>query len=360
MIPLNIFSGIIDASRMIGSPSPRIFDLDFFFCMPVKTQRFVAILSVVLFLAKMLAWGLTHSVMVLTDALESIVNMISGFLGLFSIILANTPRDTNHPYGHGKAEFLSSAVEGTLIVIAGVLVIYEAVQHLIVPHELEKLNIGLFIIAACGLVNYLAGKYVEKRGVKNNSMILVSAGKHLLTDAYSTVAIMIGLTLVLLTHNKYVWLDSGVALCFAVIIIFTGYKVLRRSISGIMDEMDNVLLQEVIKVIQENRQPQWVDLHNLRVIQYGSLMHIDAHMTLPWYFKVVDADREIHSLEALIRSNFKNQVELFIHIDGCMPYQCKLCALPDCPERQQPVQQQLEWTVDNLWVDSKHGKEVVV
>ena len=325
--------------------------------MPVKTQRYIAILSVVLFLAKMLAWKLTHSVTVLTDALESIVNMIAGFLGLFSIILANMPRDTNHPYGHGKAEFLSSAVEGTLIVIAGVLVIYEAVQHLIVPHTLEKLDLGFVIVATCGGINFLAGKYAEGRGKKSNSMILISAGKHLQTDAYSTVAILIGLALLLLTHNRWIWLDSAVAICFAVIIMLTGYKVLRKSISGIMDEMDTVLLKEVIKVIQENRRPQWVDLHNLRVIQYGSLMHVDAHMTLPWYFKVVDADREVHELEALIRSHFKNQVELFIHIDGCMPYQCKLCALAACPERQDVFQRQLEWTIDNLWANAKHGKE---
>jgi len=325
--------------------------------MPVKTQKYVAILSVVLFLAKILAWRLTHSVTVLTDALESIVNMIAGFLGLFSIVLSNMPRDTNHPYGHGKAEFLSSAVEGTLIIIAGFVVIYEAIQHLIVPHSLEKLNAGLFIIAICGVINYLVGKYVEQAGVKNKSLILISAGKHLITDAYSTVAIMIGLSLVLLTHNRYVWLDSVVAICFAMIIIIIGYKVLRRSISGIMDETDVGLLKEVIKVIQENRLPQWVDLHNMRVIQYGSMMHVDAHMTLPWYFRVIDADREIHTLEALIKSHFKNQVELFIHIDSCMPYQCKLCSLPDCRERQHAFQQQLEWTIDNLWADAKHGKE---
>jgi len=324
---------------------------------PVKTQRYIAFLSVILFLAKLLAWRLTHSVTVLTDALEGIVNMVAGFLGLFSITLANMPRDTNHPYGHGKAEFLSSAVEGTLIIIAGVLVIYEAILHLVVPHELQKLDIGLIIVAACGGVNFLAGKYAEARGKKSNSMILVSAGKHLQTDAYSTIAIIIGLVLLLLTHNKWIWLDSAVAMCFALIIILTGYKVLRRSISGIMDETDVTLLKEVIKVIQENRRPQWVDLHNLRVIQYGSLMHVDAHMTLPWYFKVVNADQEIHALEALIKSHFKNQVELFIHIDGCMPYQCKLCSIGDCGERQHAFQQQVEWTIDNLWANAKHGAE---
>ena len=324
--------------------------------MTIRIQRFIAVLSVVLFLAKILAWYLTHSVTVLTDALEGIVNMIAGFLGLFSIILAAKPRDTNHPYGHGKAEFLSSAVEGTLIMIAGVVIIYEAVMHLLVPHKLEQLNLGLVIVAASGLVNFLAGKYAENKGRKSNSLILVSAGKHLQTDAYSTIAIIIGLLLLVLTHNRWQWLDSSVALAFALIIMLTGYKVLRKSISGMMDEMDMVLLKEVIDVLQKNRKPDWVDLHNLRVIQYGSLMHVDAHMTLPWYFQVAEAYKEIHILEGLIRSHFKNQVELFIHIDGCMPYQCKLCALDGCPERKETFQKQLQWDINNVWTDSKHGK----
>jgi len=326
----------------------------------IRIQRFIAFLSVVLFLGKMLAWYLTGSVTVLTDALESIVNMVAGFLGLFSIIFAARPRDTNHPYGHGKAEFLSSAVEGTLIIIAGVLVIYEAIVHLLVPHKLEQLNLGLIIVAISGAVNFFAGKYAEAQGKKGNSVILISAGKHLQTDAYSTVAIIIGLLLLVLTNNRWQWLDSVVAMAFSFIIMITGYKVLRRSISGIMDEMDMPLIKEVVEVLQKNRKPDWVDLHNLRVIQYGELMHVDAHMTLPWYYQVADADREIHALESLIKSHFNNQVELFIHIDGCMPYQCKLCALEGCPERKAPFQAQLTWNIDNVWADSKHGKNDAV
>jgi cation diffusion facilitator family transporter len=324
--------------------------------MPIRLQRYIALLSVVLFLAKMLAWYLTHSVTVLTDALESIVNMAAGFLGWFSITLAARPRDTNHPYGHGKAEFLSSAVEGTLIIIAGLVIIYEAILHLIVPHQLEKLDLGVVLVAVAGGINYLAGRYAEMKGRKSNSMILISAGKHLQTDAYSTIAVIIGLLLLVVTNNKWMWLDSVVALCFAVITMITGYKVLRRSISGIMDEMDMVLIKEVIDLLQDKRQPQWVDLHNLRVIQYGSMMHVDAHMTLPWYHKVADADKQIHVLESLIKEHFGDQVELFIHIDGCMPYQCKLCSLEGCPERQEPFSKQMEWTIDNVWADSKHGK----
>ncbi len=324
--------------------------------MPIRIQRYIALLSVVLFVAKMLAWGLTHSVTILTDALEGIVNMVAGFLGLFSVILSSRPRDTNHPYGHGKAEFISSAVEGTLIIIAGCVIIYTAIHQLLLPHSLVHLNIGLMIIAAAGLANYLAGRYAVQQGKKHNSMVLESAGSHLLTDAYSTIAVIIGITVLLLTNNHWPWLDSVVALFFAIITIITGYKVLRRSISGMMDEMDMGMLKKVIDVLQKNRRPQWVDLHNLRVIQYGSLMHIDAHLTLPWYQQVADADKEIHALEQLIQSNFSNRVELFIHIDSCMPYQCKLCAMSSCPERKEPFAEQLQWSIENIWEDAKHGK----
>lgn len=321
----------------------------------IRIQRYIAILSVVLFGGKMLAWGLTHSVTVLTDALEGIVNMVAGFLGLFSVILSSRPRDTNHPYGHGKVEFISAAVEGTLIIIAGCVIIYTAIEQLLVPHNLEHLNTGLLIISAAGLINYLAGRYAVSQGKKHHSMVLESAGNHLLTDAYSTIAVILGITVLLLTNNKWPWLDSAVALCFAGITIITGYRVLRRSISGMMDEMDMGLLKKVIEVLQNSRLPQWVDLHNLRVIQYGKLMHIDAHLTLPWYLQVADADKEIHALEHLIQANFSNSVELFIHIDSCMPYQCKLCAMPQCPERKEPLAAQLEWSIDNIWKDAKHG-----
>ena len=321
---------------------------------PIRVQRYIAILSIVLFLGKLWAWYLTHSVTVLTDAMESTVNVITGFVGLYSVILAAKPRDTNHPYGHGKVEFISSAIEGALIIIAGFVIIYEAIHQLLVPKQLQKLDIGLLIIVATGVVNFLMGKYAAKAGKANRSMVLESAGNHLLSDAYSTFAIIIGLGLVLLT--KWNWLDSVVALCFSLIIIITGYKVLRRSISGIMDEVDATLLKDVVSFLQKVRHPEWIDLHNLRVIQYGNVMHVDAHMTLPWYYKVADAEREINELEELIKSSFGNQVELFIHIDGCMPYQCKICALAECPVRQHSFEQQIAWNLENVWLNEKHGK----
>lgn len=321
----------------------------------IRTQRYIAILSVVLFIGKLWAWYLTHSVTVLTDALESTVNVIAGFIGLYSIILAAKPRDMNHPYGHGKAEFVSSAVEGSLIFIAGLMIIYESIDQLIHPKPLHKLDVGIYIVGATGVLNFIIGTYAVIQGKKQRSLIVESAGKHLRADAYSTFAIVVGLALILITGLQ--WLDSAVAIAIALFIIFTGYKLVRRSMAGIMDEADEKLLKDVIKYLHENRKPQWVDLHNLRVVQYGDVLHIDAHMTLPWYYSVLEADTEIHVLEDMIKQHFENKVEVFIHIDACQPYQCKLCALENCSERKAPFIKQYEWTMNNVWLDSKHGKE---
>lgn len=246
-------------------------------------------------------------------------------------------------------------MEGALIIAAGLMVSYQAVYHFIHPQPLQSLDWGMAIIAVTGAANYVLGLYAVRTGLAHRSATLEAAGSHLKTDAYNTIAIIGGLLLVRITG--WSWVDPAAALVFAIIIFYTGYKVLRKSLSGIMDEADLVLLQHVIDVLQEHRRDDWIDLHNLRVIQYGNVLHLDAHMTLPYYFEVRDADREIHALESLIMQHFGDKVELFIHIDGCAPYQCKLCAMPACPVRQSPLLERLIWDTENVMLDSKHGKK---
>lgn len=320
----------------------------------LRLQRYIAALSVVLFIGKLWAWYLTQSVSILTDALESTVNVIAGFIGLYSLILASKPRDANHPYGHGKAEFISAAVEGALIMAAALLIFFEGIHQLIYPTPLKKLDIGIIIVAVTGVVNFLVGQYAIALGRKQRSVTVEAAGNHLRSDAYSTAAIIVGLVLVFITGWK--WLDASVALVFALIIFITGYKVLRRSLAGIMDEADMKLLAEVVDMLQKHRRDQWIDLHNLRVIQYGDVLHVDAHMTLPYYFEVRQAEGEIDALEGLIREHFGTKVELFIHVDGCAPYQCHLCSLRDCSVRQAPFADHITWDLVNVMTDSKHGK----
>jgi cation diffusion facilitator family transporter len=318
----------------------------------VRLQRNIAFLAIALFIIKIIAWWWTKSVSVFTDAMESTVNVATGLIGWYSIWLAGKPRDKNHPYGHGKAEFISSAVEGTLIIIAGIAIIYEAVKHLSHPQQVQQLDWGLVLLGFTAIVNYAAGTYAIQKGKKAKSAALQASGDHLRTDTYSTIGIIIGLLLLKITG--WLWLDATVAIIFALIILVTGYRVMRKSLAGIMDEADLTLLEELIAHLQENRRAQWTDLHNLRMIQYGNVLHLDGHLTLPWYFNVREAHKEIELLDQLVRNKFGDAVELFVHVDGCESFSCSICALKDCPVRQHPFEQLITWTPENVLQNRKH------
>jgi cation diffusion facilitator family transporter len=317
------------------------------------TQKIVVAVAVLLFSIKLVAYFLTYSVAILTDALESIANVIAGFIGLFSLYIASQPRDMNHPYGHGKAEFLSAGVEGSLIMIAGLFIIYQSIYSFIFPHSLRQLDNGMILIGATAVINYITGYYSIYKGKKNNSLALVASGKHLQSDTYSTLGLMVGLLLIYLTDLT--WLDGAVALVFAVIIIVTGYRILRKSIAGIMDEADVELLQQMVQVLEKNRQENWVDLHNLRVIKYGGQLHVDCHLTVPWYLNVHEAHSEVEKLGVLIKNEFGNRIELFVHSDGCLYFQCNICIKHDCPVRQKPFEKRVPWNMKNLVADAKHS-----
>ena len=317
-----------------------------------RLQKWVAVISVLLLVIKFAAYYITASVAILTDAWESIVNVMAGAIGLYSLYVAAKPKDADHPYGHGKAEFISAAAEGSMISVAGILIIYKSITQLIHPVELHKLDTGIWLIAVAGLLNYLLGYWCVRTGKKNNSLALIASGKHLQTDTYSTIGIIGGLVLIYFTGLK--WIDGVVALVLGVFIMYTGYGIMRRSIAGIMDEADGFLLTEMVQMLNANRQENWVDLHNLRVIKYGSILHIDCHLTVPWYLNVREAHAEIDTLSALVRKTFGESVELFVHSDGCLPVQCPICDKEDCPVRQHPFQREITWTLENISKDKKH------
>ena len=318
----------------------------------LSIQKWVAAISVILLVIKFIAYYLTQSVAVLTDAMESIVNVAAGFIGLYSLYIAAKPRDINHPYGHGKAEFLSAAVEGTLILSAGALIIYKAVQHLIFPVNITSIDQGIFLVGATAVINLAMGLIGVRFGKTNQSLALIASGRHLISDSYSTFGIIVGLLLILFT--KLFWIDSAIAMLFGLFIIYTGYRILRRSIAGIMDEADEELLTRMIQLLNLNRRENWIDLHNLRVIKYGSVLHVDCHLTLPWYLNVQEAHAEIEALGALIKTEFGELLELFVHSDGCLYVQCPICIKANCPVRHHPLEKKIEWTLENILKDKKH------
>lgn len=317
-------------------------------------QKIVTFVGVSLFAIKFIAWYITDSVAVLTDALESIINVVSGFIGLYSLYLSSLPKDENHPYGHGKVEFISASIEGALISIAGVIIIYEAIINLQKPNVVSQLDYGIYLIAFTALVNYVIGMIAVKKGTKNNSLALIASGKHLQSDTYSTLGIIVGLIVMYFT-NLY-WLDSVVALLFAGFIIYTGYKILREAISGIMDETDEKLLTELVEILNKVRRSNWIDLHNLRIIKYGSTLHIDCHMTVPWYFNIQEGHGEVDALEDAVREYFGDRIEIFVHLDSCKDYSCQICTKTDCPVRKHTFEKKIHFTMNNISKNEKHNR----
>ena len=323
----------------------------------LRLQKIITAIAVLLFLIKMLAWYLTGSVAILTDALESTVNVIAGLIGVYSLYVSAKPKDMDHPYGHGKAEFISAAVEGTLISVAGIIIIYQAFGNLIKPQPVHKLDYGILLIAATAVINFIAGIICTKRGKQNQSLVLISSGKHLQTDTYSTVGIILGL--VLLKIFKFWWIDSAVAILFACIIMVTGYKIVRSSIAGIMDEADDELMNKMVTMLNLNRRQNWIDLHNIRIIKYGSILHLDCHLTVPWYLNVHEAHDEIDALSHLVKNEFGETMELFVHSDGCLEFSCRICTKNDCPVRQHEFEKKIEWTMQNIVSNNKHSIETI-
>lgn len=318
-------------------------------------QKLIAAFGVVLFIGKIIAWKLTSSDAVFSDAMESIVNVISAFMGLYSLYLAAKPKDEDHPYGHGKVEFVTSGIEGALIAIAGIMIIYEGINSLIVGKVLQKLDWGIAIIAATAIINYLLGYISIKKGRHENSHVLISSGKHLQSDTITTLGVVVSLIVVYFT--KIYWLDSVVALFFGFYIIIIGYKIIRKSLSGIMDEQDPDLLNQIIKVLEENRRTEWIDVHNMKIQQFGANLHIDAHITLPWYYSLRDAHNEMEKMIILLAKNTKRSVEFNFHMDDCKPISCPICQIADCPVREQDFVKRVTWTPENVTCIDKHTVE---
>lgn len=306
-------------------------------------------------LAKFSAYFITFSNFVLTDAAESIVNVLASAFAFYSIYLASQPRDINHPYGHGKVEFFSVFIEGTLISIAGIIIVLKGTYNLFYPHEVHKVITGAIIIGVTGAVNGGLGYYMISKGKTLNSITIEADGRHLITDMVTSSGLVVGL--VLIHFLPYMWLDSGLSVLVGVYIVITGYKLVRKSVGGLMDEADFTIVQDLIRILNEQRKVEWIDVHNLRAQKYGHELHIDCHLTLPNYFDLNRVHDEVHLVDELINKEAKIKTEFFIHTDPCLPDCCYYCSMPNCPIRSEPKREYMEWTMANITRNKKHFEQ---
>lgn len=322
----------------------------------MQTQKKVILLSlvvgIVLMLAKFTAYFITSSNSILTDASESIVNILASLFAFYSIYIASRPKDQNHPYGHGKVEFFSVFIEGALIIIAGILISFKSVYNLFFPHEISDLILGTIIIGISGLINYFLGYYLIDQSKKLNSLTLFADGKHLQTDAFTSAGLVLGLLLIYTTGLNY--LDSILSIAIGIYIVYSGYKLVRKSVSGLMDESDLDTTDQIVAILNEHRKNAWIDIHNLRTQRYGTDIHIDCHLTLPYYYDLNKVHEEVSELDKLVNHKANSNTEFFIHADPCMPQCCHYCKMPDCSVRSEPKTLDIAWTIENVTKNQKH------
>ena len=309
-------------------------------------------LSIALLVIKFTAYFLTDSAAILTDAVESIVNVLASGFAFYSIYLAGLPADQNHPYGHGKIEFLSSGFEGAMILSAGLVVIWQAILSFFEPRTLVNLNTGLLLIGITAIANAIVGYGLIRTGRQTDSLALTADGQHLLTDVVSSIVVMVGVGLVALTGLG--WIDSVLSLGLSVLIIYNGLQLTRQSVARLMDETDIPTLHRVVTLLNRDRDRNWIDVHNLRVQKYGADLHVDCHLTLPYYWPLDQVHDEVHKFEDTLKDGFTNEVEIFVHTDPCMKECCAHCRVADCPVRAFAFVRDVAWTAENLPLNQKH------
>jgi cation diffusion facilitator family transporter len=245
--------------------------------------------------------------------------------------MAAQPADRDHPYGHGKAEFLSAAVEGALIIVAALLITVQAVRELVVGGVPERLDAGLALVAGASLLNGGLGLHLLSVGKRTGSLALVADGRHVLTDVWTSAGVLVGLLAVRFTGA--VWLDPAIALALAANIVREGWRLVQRAVGGLMDEADVALLDRLAGALEAERPSEWIDVHGLRAWRSGAELHADLHLVVPRYF---DAEKLHHVTEAVeerLRFAAGVPTEAVVHFDPCRPHECTRCEMAACPVR---------------------------
>lgn len=325
----------------------------------VRTMLVSLAVGLVLLAIKFQAWAMTGSVAVLSDALESIINVVAAGFASWSAWFASQPPDENHPYGHGKVEYFSAGFEGGMIFIAGLGVCKLGIEKMLDPQPLESLGLGLALTMAGGAVNALLGGWLLRQGRKCASATLIADGKHVLADAWTTAGVVAGLILVAVGAPPEV--DGLVALLVGAHILYAGWEISLDAWNKLMHASDPDLLRQIAETLEKNRRREWIDVHRLRAWRGGDATHIDFHLILPADMPLSMAHAEVKRLETLFEEVFGGaggRTETLIHLDPCEPPECPVCRDGDCDDRAAAMNGKKAaepWTAKRIGGDRSRG-----
>jgi cation diffusion facilitator family transporter len=325
-----------------------------------KTHLLAMILALVvgslLMAVKFVAYFITGSAAVLSDALESIINVVASGFVLYSIYLSHQPPDKSHPYGHGKIEYFAVGFEGALIILAAGAILYKAIPSFFLAKVLSRLDFGILLVLGTSVVNLLLGLFLVRTGRRTMSAPVEADGKHLLTDVFTSVGVVIGLVLVKVTG--WGWWDPVTAITVAVNIVITGWHLVKKSFGRLMDEADPELLGRIVEILNEHRHPDWIDIHQLRTRYYGDKVHVDFHLVVPRSLGLLEAHFEAKEIEEKILKSLREVAEVIVHVDPCEDPFCEWCLRDKCQDRGRDFVGAAEpWQVEKVVMKRQHQEK---
>ena len=290
-----------------------------------KAARFSFFVSLVVLALKFFAFYKTQSTGILSDALETIVNVVTAVVAIIVLKYALEPADEDHPYGHGKLEYFSAAFEGGIILFAAFAIIFESIRSIIQGHEIKNLHIGVFYIILASIINGVVGLYLLQVGKNQNSEALKASGAHLLADVKTTAGVIFGLGLYHYTGLK--WIDSLIGLLVGLWLGYESIKIIKRNVGGLLDAADVESVRALAQNIQTHLVDGIIDIHNVRIIRSGSFHHIDAHIVVPEFWNAKTVHQTSHQFEKKVVESYKYEGEFAFHTDPCYQKYCRVCTI---------------------------------
>ena len=300
----------------------------------LRAGRASLVMAVAILALKLAGWWFTGSVAILSDALESLVNVTSAGFLMFSLHLASQPPDHNHPYGHGKIEYFAAALEGVMVLAAAVSILISATLALWrqeAPHDLGQ---GLLLTGLATVLNFALGRYLIATGRRTHSPALVSDGVHVMSDVITSVAVLVGVALVFATGWGF--LDPIVALVAGGAIGWTGIHLVRTAVAGLMNQVDEQALHRIVAALEDHGEPAAIQVHQLRAWTAGAEVNVDFHLAVPAYWTVARAHDLGDQMAARVRKAFPGPCDVIVHLDPCEPHLCRWCQMPECQQRTAP------------------------
>lgn len=280
----------------------------------LKKFIYLSILAAVSTIAlKFIAWKMTGSVGLLSDAIESCVNLVAAVVALIMISISERPADEGHAFGHSKAEYFSSAIEGSMIIVASFSIISAAVPRIINPQPIENVGVGLMVSFGASLINLVVALILIKNGKKNKSITLEADGKHLMTDVWTSAGVLVSIGLVRLTG--WLVLDGVVAVLVALNILWAGYSLIKRSAMGLMDSTVSEADLKKITDYLDSYKAQGIEYHSLLTRQSGQRIFVIVHILIPGNKTIQEGHDIAENIEKGIRKSFDSPITVVTHLE---------------------------------------------